>query len=189
MQPTTCFHDGVPHPILEETEVVLHDAVAFHSTNGVFNPHAAGRNSTIGLLFRRGEFSSRWSWLGLEDGQAREEKSLEAVLWIPTTARGQRLASELCQAVISGCPCTGVAQAAHVTGRVDHAEVCARGAWLLAPRRLWRLLWVVRTPEGACRPSMQHRAAGAAASRGGVIPMALHSSAVRDGRHAWPAQA
>jgi hypothetical protein len=37
MQATTCFHDSVPYPILEEAEFVLHDPVAFHPTNGVFN--------------------------------------------------------------------------------------------------------------------------------------------------------
>ena len=93
MQPTTGFHDGVPNPILQETDVVLHDSVAFPSTNGVFNPNSDGRNSTIGLLLRRGEFSSRWSLLGLEDCNARQVKSLEAFILIQVTARGQGIAS------------------------------------------------------------------------------------------------
>jgi hypothetical protein len=40
MQATTCFHNSVPYAILEETDVVLHDPVAFHPTTGMFYAHA-----------------------------------------------------------------------------------------------------------------------------------------------------
>jgi hypothetical protein len=52
MQATTCFHDGVPNPILQETDFVFHDSVTFHATNRVFNPNSDGRNATIGRLLR-----------------------------------------------------------------------------------------------------------------------------------------
>jgi DNA-binding FadR family transcriptional regulator len=40
MQATTCFHDGVPNSILQEADFVFHDSLAFHSTNGMFDPDA-----------------------------------------------------------------------------------------------------------------------------------------------------
>jgi len=38
MQATTRFHDSITNPILEEADFVFHDPIAFHPTNGVFNP-------------------------------------------------------------------------------------------------------------------------------------------------------
>jgi hypothetical protein len=38
MQTTTWFHDGIPNPILQEANGVFHDSVAFHPTNGMFDP-------------------------------------------------------------------------------------------------------------------------------------------------------
>ena len=123
MQATTCFHDGVPYPVLQKADVVLHEPVAFHPTNGVFNPHADGGNSTIGRLLRRGQVPSRWCFLGLDDRDARQEKSLEAFMLIQATTRWQGIACQLCQALLRGVPFTGVAQEAPVTGLVDHEEV------------------------------------------------------------------
>ena len=100
MQATTCFHDGVPHPVLQKADFVLHDSVAFHSTNRVFNPNSDGGNSTIGRLLRWSEFPSRWCFFGLDDRDARQEKSLEAFVLIQATAGWQGIASELCQALI-----------------------------------------------------------------------------------------
>ena len=76
-----------------------------------------------------------------------------------------------------------------MTGLVDHEEGCARVASRLATLRLWLLLWVLRTQEGTFRPLLQQRGAGAEASRGGVVNMAVNSSAVRDGSHSGSAQA
>jgi len=67
MQATTCFHDGVPHPVLQEADCVLHDPVAFDPTNRVFNTDSDGGNTTIRRLLRGREFSSRRFFLGLDD--------------------------------------------------------------------------------------------------------------------------
>jgi hypothetical protein len=91
--------------------------------------------------------------------------------------------------LIRGFPFTGVAQDAHGTGLVDHEEVFERVASLLSTLILWRLLWVFRTLDGTFRPIMNKRAAGAEASLVGVVNIAVKSSAVRDGSHAWPAKA
>ena len=76
-----------------------------------------------------------------------------------------------------------------MTGLVDHEEVFERVASLLSTLILLRLLWVLRTLDGAFRPIMKNREAGAEASLGGVANMAVKSSAVRDGSNSWPATA
>jgi hypothetical protein len=87
MQATTCFHDGIPNPILEEADGVFHDPIPFHTTNGMFNPDADGRDSTIRLFLKRSEFPSTRCLLGLDDRDPRQEESLEALILIQTAAR------------------------------------------------------------------------------------------------------
>ena len=76
-----------------------------------------------------------------------------------------------------------------MTGLVDHEEVFERVASLLATIILLLLLWVFRTLDGAFRPIMKKREEGGEASLGGVVNMAVKSSAVRDGSKSWPAKA
>jgi hypothetical protein len=132
MQATTCFHDSVPHPVLQKTDVVLHDPVTFHAANGVFNTDSDGGNTTIRCLLRGRGFSSRRFSLGLDDRDVLPAESLEALLLIQTAARWQATPSQLGQALIRGFAFTGVAQAAHGTGLVDHQEVFERVTLLLA---------------------------------------------------------
>ena len=82
MQATTCFHDDVPHPVLQEADVVLHDSVAFHPTDGVFNPDADGRDPTSRHLLRGREFPSTRCFLGLDDGDVLQVEPLEAPILI-----------------------------------------------------------------------------------------------------------
>jgi len=82
MQPTTCLHDHIPNPILQEADGVLHDPVAFHSPNGLFNPPPNARDPTIRLSLRRGEFPPTRFFLGLEDRNPRAKESLEAFVLI-----------------------------------------------------------------------------------------------------------
>jgi hypothetical protein len=167
----------------------LHHPVAFHPTNGVFTTDADGGHTTIGRLLRRGEFPSTRCLLRLADRDAMQEKSLEALVLIEATAGWQGIAGQLCQALISGFPCTGMAQEAHVTGLVDHDEVVARGACLLTTVILWLLLWVFRTLDWSFGPIVKNREEGAEASVGGVVNIAAQSSAVRAGSRSWAARA
>jgi hypothetical protein len=80
MQAPTCFHDGVPNPILQEADVVLHDPVAFHPANGMFDPDADGRDPTIRRCLRGREVPSTRFFLGLEDRDPILEESLEALI-------------------------------------------------------------------------------------------------------------
>src|SRR5882724_5628607 len=150
MQSTTRFHDGIANPLLQEAASVCHDPVAFHPTNGVFNPNADRGNTTIGCLLKRGEFPATRGFLGLEDGNARQVKSLETLLLIPATAGWHGIACQLGPALIRGLPFTRIAQEAQVTGLVDHEEVFARVAFLLPTVILLRRPRVFRTLDGSC---------------------------------------
>jgi hypothetical protein len=185
MQPATRFHNGITNAVLQETDFVFHDSVTFHPTNGVFNPDSDGGNTTIGRLLRRGKFPATRCFLGLEDRDARQEKSLEALILIQVTAGWQGIACQLCKALIRGFPFTGMAQEAYVTGLVDHEEVFERVAFLLATVILLLLLRVFRTLDGSFGPIMKKMEEGAEASAGGVVSIAAKSSAVRAGSSSW----
>jgi hypothetical protein len=92
MQATTRFHHSISNAILHEADCVFHDSVAFHSTNRVFNTHPDRGHTTMGRLLRRGEFPTWWGFLGLEDGNARPVKPLEALILLEATAGWQGLA-------------------------------------------------------------------------------------------------
>jgi hypothetical protein len=185
MQATTCFHNGITKAILQEAHCVLHNSVTFHPTNGVFNTNSDGRNTTIGRLLRRGEFPATRCFLGLDNRDARQDKSLEALILIQATAGWQGIACQLCHALIRGVPFTGVAQEAHVTGLIDHEEVFERVAFLLATVIFLLVLRVFRTLDGSFGPIMEKREEGAEASVGGVVSRAAKSSAVRAGSSSW----
>ena len=131
MQATACFHDGIPHHILQKADFVLHDPVAFHPTNGVFKTNSDGRNRTIRSFLRGREFFSRRFFLGLDDRDVLQAEALEALILIQTAARGQGRGRDFCQARSRGFAFSGVAQKAHVTGLVDHEEVFQRVTRLL----------------------------------------------------------
>ena len=101
MQATACFHDGIPHPVFQQTDFVLHDPVAFHPTNGVFNENSRPRRNTTIRGFLRGcKFSARGFFLGLDDRDVLQVEPLEALILIQTAASWQDIASQLCQALI-----------------------------------------------------------------------------------------
>src|SRR5262245_23829519 len=88
LQATTCFHDRIPNPVLQETDFILHDSVAFHSPNRVFNTDSDGGNTTIRRLLRGREFSSRRCFLGLDDGDVMQPESLEALILVQAATSG-----------------------------------------------------------------------------------------------------
>jgi len=100
MQATTCFHDGIPHPILQEADGVLHNPVAFHPTHGVFNAESDRGNTTIDRFLRGGEFSSARFFLRLEDHDPLQKESLDALLLLQTTASWQGITGQLRHALL-----------------------------------------------------------------------------------------
>jgi hypothetical protein len=189
MQATTCFHDGVPNPILQEADFVFHASLAFHSTHGMFSPDAERRDPTIGRFFRWSEFPSTRCFLRLETRDAIQEESLEALILIQATAGWQRIACQLGHARSRRFPFTGVAQEAHVTGVIAHEEVFARVTLLLATVILVLLLRGFRPLDWSFGPLMKKRREEEGASLGGVVSLAAKSSAVRAGSRSWSARA
>jgi hypothetical protein len=100
MQATTCFHDGIPEPVLQEADCILYDPVTFHPTDGVLNTDSDGGNTTIRGFLRGGEFSSRGFFLGLDDRNVLQVEPLEALILIQIATSWQGIASQLCQALI-----------------------------------------------------------------------------------------
>jgi hypothetical protein len=92
MPPTTRFPHGITNAILQETDFVLHNPIAFHPTNGVFHADSDGGNTTIGRFRRQREFPTPRGFLRLDDRDARQEKSLEALLLRQATAGWHGLA-------------------------------------------------------------------------------------------------
>ena len=189
MQATACFHDGIPDPVLQKADVVLHDPVAFHPTNGVFNTDSDGRNTTIRGLLRGREFSSRRFFLGLDDHDVLQAESLEALILIQTAARGQGIASELCQALIRGVAFSGVAQEAHVTRLGDHEEVFQRVTRLLPAVIFLLLFGIGRAVDRTFSAIMPKRGVVDLPSAACVLNIAANSAAVRAGSRSWSAKA
>ena len=160
MQATTRFHNGITNAILQETNFVFHNPLAFRPTNGVFNADSDGGNTTIGRLLRRREFPATRCFLGLEDRDPRQEKSLEALILIQATAGWQGITCQLRNALIRRFPFTGLTQEAHVTGLIDHEEVFERVTFLLATVILLLLFRVFRTLDGSFGPIMKKRGEG-----------------------------
>ena len=189
MQATACFHDGIPHPVLQKTDFILYNPIAFHPTNGMFDPNADGRNTTIHGLLRGREFSSRRFFLGLDNCDVRQEESLEALILIQTAARGQGIGSELCQALIRGFAFSSMAQKAHVTGLVDHEEVFERVTLLLAAVIFLLFFGIRWTVDRTFSAIMPKRGVVDLPSVARVWNSSANSAAVRAGSSPWSAKA
>src|SRR5262245_22982083 len=189
MQATTCFHDGVLHPILQKTDFVLHDPVAFHPTNGLFNTDSDGGHTTVRGFLRGCEFPSRWFFLGLNDRHVLQAEALEALILIQTAARWQGLPSQLGQALIRGFAFIGVAQEAHLTGLVDHEEVFERVTLLLAAVIFLLLFGSGRAVERPFSAIMPQRGVVALPAVACVLTIGANSAAVRAGRRSWSCNA
>jgi hypothetical protein len=189
MQATTCFHDGVPHPVLQEADFVLHDPVTFHPTNGVFTTDSDGGNTTVSRFLRGREFSSRRFFLGLDDRDVMQAESLEALILIQPAARRQGIPSQLCQALIRGSAFSGVAQEAYVTRLSDHEEVFERVTLLLATVIFLLLFGIGRAVDRTFGAIMPKRGLVALPSVTCVLTIAANSVAVRAGSSAWSAKA
>ena len=120
MQATTCFHDGIPEPILQEADCLLNDSVTFYPADGMFDADSDGRNTTIRGLLRGREFSTRGFFRGLDDRHVLQGEPLEALILIQTAPSWQGIARFLGQARICGFAFSGVTQEAHLTRLRDH---------------------------------------------------------------------
>ena len=189
MQATTCFHDDVTNPILQEADVVLHHSLAFHAANSMFNPDSDGRNPTIQRFLRWGKLFSTRFLLGLDNRDAGQDESLEALILIQTTTSWQGIARQLRQALIRRVAFTRVAQEENVTGLIDHKEVFERVALLFATVILVLLLGIFRALDRSFGPIVHNRGDVEASSDSCRASIVAKSSAVRTGRSFWSANA
>ena len=188
MQATTCLHDGIANPILQQPYLVFHDPVTFHPTNRVFNTDADGRNMTIVGLLRWGELPSRGFFLGLDDRDVLQGEALETLILIQTAAGWQGIPSEVCQALIRGFAFHGVTQEAHVTGLIDYEEVFERVTLLLAAIIFFWLFGIGRAVDWTFSAIMPKRGVVALPSVACVLTIAANSTAVRAGSSSWSAK-
>jgi hypothetical protein len=189
MPPTTCLHESLAHPSLQQADLLFHHPIAFDPATRGFTPHADGRETTSLRLLRWGEFTATGVFLGLAARDPREKEALEALRLRETTAGWRRRARQLRQVLIRRVALTGGAQDAHGTSVIPHKEVFERVALLLTTvirllvRRVFR---TVEWPFSTIRPTR----GGVGSSCDGLLASrAATSSAVRAGRRSWSAQA
>ena len=181
MQATTCFHHGITNAILQETDFVFHNPIAFHPTNGVFNTDSDGGNTTIGRFLGRSELPATWCFLWFDDRDARQEKSLEALILIQATPGWQGIALQLRQAFIIRLPFIRGTQEADVTGLIDHEEVFDRVTLLLATVVFLLFLWISRAVDWPLSAIMPKRGGVGTPFVRSAASHTAKSSAVRAG--------
>jgi hypothetical protein len=120
--------------------------------------------------------------LGLDNREALASIALEPHLLLETTATWEGLAFQISQAFLVCFPCLGGTQAAPRTGLIDHAEVCARVARLLAAVVFLLGLWIGGAVDRALRAIRPKRGAVGATCVRSAASSPAQSSAVRAGR-------
>lgn len=149
----------------------------------MFNADSDGGKTTIGRVLRRREFTATRYFLRLEDCDARQEKSLEALILLQATAGGPGIACQLCNAL------TGVTQEATVTRLSDHEEGFECMTLLLATVILWLLFGIFRAVDRTFGAIMPKRGVVDLRSGACVSNIAANSAAVRAGSSSWSAKA
>jgi hypothetical protein len=181
MQATACLHDGVPQAILQEANGVLHDSVAFHPANGMFDADANGRDATIPRFFRRGEGPPTRFLLRLEHCHLGQPESREAFILIQTTPRWQGIPHLFRYRLIRRFPFTGGAQITNVTSLLDQQEVFECVTLLLAAVIFLLFLGIFRALDGPLSTIVPKRGALEGVAVLWLVSSAANSSAVRAG--------
>jgi hypothetical protein len=127
--------------------------------------------------------------LGVDEWAVRPGDSLAAPIVIQAVARGHSSARARGHARLRSVACIGVAQAADVTGLVDHAEVCARVTRLRAAVIGWWRFGIGRAVDRTGRAIMPTRGVGELPAVACGVHLAAHAAAVRAGSRAGSATA
>jgi hypothetical protein len=157
MQATTRFHDGVANAILEETDLVFHDPIAFHTANSMFDTNSDRRDTTIGRLLRGCEFPPTGSFLRLDEADTVQDKTLEPHILVEATAEWQAIALQIRDAFIMHLAFRRGTQEANVTALIHHEQVFARVALLLAAIMVLLFLWILWAVDGSFSTIMPKR--------------------------------
>ena len=160
MQATARLPNAVANAVLQEAYLLLHPPKAFHSAQGMLKANADRRDRPMARVLRRREFPPRRFFLRGDDGEAVEEKALEAPLLIETTPVREGSACAFSKAVIRGLPFRRGPQATHGTAFIEHEEGLERVALLRAAvvcllglgsgRAMDRSLRALRPNRGGC---------------------------------------
>jgi hypothetical protein len=188
MESTTCLHQGITNPVFQEASLVFDETGAFHPAHGGFDADADGRDGPMGCFRCGREFPSRGLLLGLDEGDPRARIALEAQVLRETTVGWDGRARTFREACIMPLPCRGGPQEANLAGLLEHKEVLARGAFLLATVGFLLGLgsgWAVERPLRTSRPTRGRELPSVAWG----LNLAAHAAAVRAGSRAWSAQA
>jgi hypothetical protein len=189
MQATTRFHDDITNPILEETDFVFHDPIAFHPTDRMFNTDSDRRDPSIGGSLRRREFTPTGFFLGLDDRDPSQDEPLEAHILVEITPKRQGIARQLREAFIMGFAFIGRTQEANVTALIDHEQVLERVALFLATVVFLLVLGISRAVDRSFSAIMPKRGDVGPSFECWVERRVANSSAVRAGSRSWWANA
>jgi hypothetical protein len=189
MQATTRFHEGITHPILEETDFVFHHPIAFHPTNSLVNADADRRDPPISGFRRRGELTPAGFFRGLDKGDPGQDEPLEAPILVETTPQRHGIARQLREAFIMGFAFIGRTQETKVAGLIDHEEVLERVALLFAAVVFLLVLGSGRAVEWSLSTIMPNRGGVGISCVRLVASSAVNSSAVRAGSRSGCAKA
>jgi hypothetical protein len=135
-------------------------------------------------LLRWGEVTPRRFFLRLDAGDPGEETALEAHRLIETTPLREGRALQLSQAFLMGLPCIRGTHEAEGTALIEHEEVLARGACLLAAVVCLLVLAIGGAVERSLRALMPTRGDGGTPSGRLAASITERSSACRAGRSA-----
>src|SRR5919197_1459915 len=126
MQSTTCFHDGIANPILQEASLVFHHPITLHPTDRVFDMDSDGRDDAIVCFLRWSELTPTWLFLRLDDADTVKHNALESPILIAVTPTWPGITGQIREAFVMFLAFHSVTQKAHVTGVLDDEEVFAR---------------------------------------------------------------
>jgi hypothetical protein len=189
MQSTTCLHNGIAHPILQEADLVFHHPLTLHPTDRVFNTDSDGRDHAIMGFLRWGEFTPPWLFLRLDDRDIVKHKALESHLLIEVTPVWEGITGQLREAFVMCLAFHGLTQEADVTGRIDDEQVFDGVTRLLAAVVVLLVLWIDGVMDRSLSAIMPNRGGLGKPAVRLAASLTAQSSALRAGRSSWCAHA
>jgi hypothetical protein len=120
----------------------------------------------------------------VDDRDPLARRALEPHVLRETATGREGIALQVREALILGLPVLGGTQEAPGAGRIDHEEVFARMAWLLAAGVVLLVLGIGWAVDWSLRTSMPTRGALGPPSGRLAAHITAHSSAWRAGRNA-----
>ena len=189
MQSTTCFHDGIANPILQEASLVFHHPVTLHPTDRVFDTDSDGRDYAIVCFLRWSELTPTWLFLRLDDADTVKPNARESPLLRAVTPTWPGITGQIREAFVMFLAFHSVTQKANVTGVLDYEEVFDRVTLLLAAVVVLLVLWIGGALDRSRSTIMPNRGDVGASFVCLVASSVAKASAVRAGSSSGGAKA